>query len=152
MVIRWGRNGKFMACSGFPKCRNTRPLEQDMPEKTDEKCDKCGAQMEIKNGKFGRFLACSNYPECKNIKPYTLGVKCPREGCDGEIVEKRSKKGRVFYGCNRYPECKFASWTKPVAVVCPSCGSPTLTEVKNGESLSCPRCKSTFESSDFEKK
>jgi len=151
MVIRWGRNGKFMACSGFPKCRNTRPLEQDMPEKTDEKCDKCGSQMEIKTGKFGRFLACSSYPKCKNIKPYTLGVKCPREGCDGEIVEKRSKKGRVFYGCNRYPDCKFASWTKPVAVECPSCGSPSLTEVNNGESLSCPRCKSKFESSDFEK-
>ena len=96
MIIRWGRNGKFMACSGFPKCKNTRPLEQDEPEKSDEKCDKCGSPMEIKNGRYGRFLACSNYPDCQNIKPFTLGVKCPYEGCDGDVVEKRSKRGRLF--------------------------------------------------------
>jgi DNA topoisomerase-1 len=150
MIIRWGRKGKFMACSAFPKCKNTRPLDQDAPEKIDEKCEKCGAPMEIRNGKFGRFIACSNYPKCKNIKQFTLGVKCPEKGCDGEIVEKRSKKGRIFYGCNRYPRCKFASWTKPVDISCPACDSPTLVESKNDESYTCPRCKGTFYKSDIE--
>lgn len=151
MIIRWGRNGRFMACSGFPGCRNTRPLEQDAtpPETTDEKCEKCGSPMEVKTGKYGKFLACTAYPKCKNIKPYSLGVKCPEEGCDGMVSEKRSKKGRIFYGCNRYPACKFASWNKPVAIVCPNCGSPTVIEGKGD--YSCPRCKHTFESPAAEK-
>jgi len=148
MIIRWGRNGKFIACSGFPKCKNTRPLEQDVPEKTDVMCDKCGSPMEIKNGRFGRFLACSNYPKCRNIKPIALGVKCPEKGCAGEIIEKRTKRGKLFYGCNRYPECKFASWTRPVSIACTVCDSPTLIESKDGESYSCPRCKSTIAKHD----
>lgn len=150
MVIRWGRNGKFMACSGFPKCRNTKPLNEVEPQATDEVCDKCSSPMEVKSGKYGRFLACSNYPDCKNIKPLSLGVKCPEKGCDGEVLEKRSKKGRLFYGCSRYPDCKFASWNKPVNVACVNCGSPTLIENKNGETLSCPRCKNKFDSEDIE--
>jgi len=145
MVIRWGRNGRFMACSGFPACKNTRPLEQEgAKESTGEVCEKCGSPMEVKTGKFGKFLACSNYPACRNIKSYSLGVKCPLEGCDGMIAEKRSKKRRVFYGCNRYPSCKFASWNKPVAISCPACGSPTVTEGKGG-GYSCPRCRHSFE-------
>ena len=142
MIIRWGRNGKFMACSGFPDCKNTKPLAEEAPAVTDEVCEKCGHPMEIKNGRYGRFMACSNYPDCKNIKPISLGLKCPEEGCDGDLVEKRSKKGRIFYGCNGYPKCKFASWKKPVAGPCPACGCPTLIEVRPGESCSCPRCKS----------
>ena len=148
MVIRWGRNGKFLACSGFPECRNTKPLESSEPEKTDAKCDKCGSPMEVKTGRYGRFLACSNYPACKNIKPYTLGVPCPMEGCDGEMVEKRSRRGKVFFGCSKYPECKYASWTKPVAVPCPTCGCPTVAEAKNGETYTCPRCKHVFDKED----
>jgi DNA topoisomerase I len=145
MIIRWGRNGRFMACSGFPDCRNTRPLEQDAPvETTTEVCEKCGHPMEVKSGKYGKFLACSNYPACKNIKPFSLGVPCPEEGCAGTITEKRSKKGRIFYGCNKYPACKFASWNRPVAVACPACGCPTTVEAKSG-GYSCPRCKHTFE-------
>jgi len=151
MVIRWGRGGKFMACTGFPACRNTKPLNAPEPEKTGEVCDKCGSPMVVKTGKYGRFLACSNYPKCRNIKPYPLGVKCPVEGCDGEIVEKRSKKGRLFYGCSRYPDCRFASWNKPVAVTCPECGCPTLIESKDGGSYSCPRCKHEFEREEVEK-
>jgi len=145
MVIRWGRNGKFMACSGFPNCRNTKPISERETETTDEICDKCGSPMVVKLGKYGKFLACSNYPDCKNIKPFSLGVKCPEKGCDGEIIEKKSRKGKLFYGCSRYPDCKFASWNKPVNVACRNCGSPTLIESKNGETLSCPRCKSTFD-------
>ncbi len=144
MVIRWGRNGKFLACSGFPSCRNTRPLEAEETVTTDEICDKCGSPMEVKSGRYGRFLACSNYPKCKNIKSFTLGVKCPEEGCDGQIVEKRSKRGKVFYGCNRYPECKYASWSKPVALDCPACGCSTVIEGKGG-TYTCPRCKHRFE-------
>ena len=145
LVVRWGRNGKFIACSGFPQCKYTRPLNDEALEKTDEKCDKCGSPMEVKTGKYGRFLACSNYPKCKNIKPFSLGVKCPVDGCDGEIVEKRTRRGKIFYGCNRYPACTFASWTKPVAAQCPDCGSPTLIESQNGDSYSCPQCKNKFE-------
>jgi DNA topoisomerase I len=141
MIIRWGRNGKFMACSGFPDCKNTKPLAEEAPAATDEVCEKCGSAMEIKNGRYGRFMACSNYPECKNIKPISLGLKCPEEGCDGDIVEKRSKKGRIFYGCNSYPKCKFASWKKPVKGPCSVCDSPTLIEERPGESNTCPRCK-----------
>ncbi len=144
MVIRWGRNGKFMACSGFPKCRNTKPLNEAKPQTTNEVCDKCGSMMEVKTGKYGKFLACSNYPSCKNIKPLSIGVKCPEKGCDGEIIEKRSKKGRIFYGCSHYPKCKFASWDKPINIACTNCDSPVLIENKNGEILSCPRCKSKF--------
>ena len=145
LVVRWGRNGKFIACSGFPQCKFTRPLDDVAVEKTDEKCDKCGSPMEVKTGKYGRFLACSNYPKCKNIKPFSLGVKCPVDGCDGEIVEKRTRRGKIFYGCNRYPACTFASWTKPVAAQCPDCGSPTLLESQSGDSYSCPQCKNKFE-------
>ncbi|MBT4483849.1 MAG: type I DNA topoisomerase, partial [Candidatus Latescibacteria bacterium] len=145
MVIRWGRNGKFMACSGFPSCKNTRSIDEQETEKTDEVCEKCGSPMEVKKGKYGRFLGCSKYPECKNIKPYSLGVKCPLKSCEGEMVEKKSKKGKIFYGCSRYPDCKFASWTLPVSITCPNCGCPTLVETKNGESCSCPRCRSTFD-------
>lgn len=151
MLIRWGRNGKFMACSGFPACRNTKPLAENEKETTDEICDKCGSMMEVKSGKYGRFLACSNYPKCKNVKPYTLGLKCPQEGCDGNMVEKKTKAGKLFYGCSRYPSCKFASWSKPVAVTCPVCGSPTVVESRNGESYSCPRCKNKFERDAVEK-
>ncbi len=145
MIIRWGRNGRFMACSGFPKCKNTKPLDDQEQIKTDEICDKCGSPMEVKSGRYGRFIACSNYPDCKNIKPFSLGVKCPEEGCDGDLVEKKSKRGRLFYGCSRYPDCKYASWDKPVAKECPSCGCPTVIEAKNGGSYSCPRCKTRFE-------
>lgn len=146
MIIRWGRRGKFMACSGFPACKNTRPVEGRETETTDEVCEKCGSMMEIKTGRYGRFLACSGYPKCKNIKPLSLGVKCPVEGCDGEILEKKSKKGKLFYGCNRYPGCTFVSWNKPVAVTCPECKCPALIESKDGELYSCFRCGSKFDS------
>ncbi len=145
MVIRWGRNGKFMACSAFPKCKNTKPLnEPEEPETTDEICDKCGSPMVIKRGRFGKFLACSNYPACKNTKPLSTGIKCPKEGCDGDIIERRSKKGRVFYGCSRYPKCDFVSWDKPVNRPCLECGNNYLVEKytkAKGSFLRCPVCK-----------
>ncbi len=147
MVVRWGRRGRFLACSGFPECRSSRPLEgeeSEEPEPTDEKCDECSAPMVIRTGRFGRFLACTRYPECKGRRPLVTktGAHCPE--CDGDLVERRSKKGRVFYGCNNYPKCKFAVWTKPLATPCPECGG--LVTVAGGKDDSktrgkCSACK-----------
>jgi DNA topoisomerase-1 len=138
MVIKWGRNGRFLACPGYPECKNTSDFAQASDGKitvlekkvstTDEVCEKCGGAMVIKVGKFGRFLACSNYPDCKTTKALSLGVKCPREGCKGNVTQKRSKKGRVFYGCTEYPKCDFAAWDRPVAKICPQCNAPYLIE------------------------
>jgi DNA topoisomerase-1 len=140
MVIRWGRHGRFMACSGFPKCRNTRPLDTknienriqnagEIIQETEEKCDKCGATMAIKSGRYGKFLACSRYPECKNTKPLPTGIKCPVDG--GDIIERRSRKGKSFWSCSNYPKCKFASWYRPVSQKCPKCGADFLFERKS---------------------
>lgn len=145
MVIKWGRNGRFLACSGWPECKSTQPLpEEAAKNKTDEKCEKCGSDMVIKSGRFGRFMACSGYPDCKNTKPLTLGVKCPKKGCGGKLVEKTTKTKRIFYGCTNYPKCDFASWDKPVTRPCPVCKSPYMfqkTSKVKGEFLRCPECK-----------
>ena len=96
----------------------------NMDEETDEICEECGSNMVIKYGRFGKFMACKNYPECKNTKPLVnkIGVKCPK--CkDGEIILRKSKKGKAFYGCSNYPECDFISWNKPTGEVCKECGS-----------------------------
>jgi DNA topoisomerase-1 len=141
MVIKTGRYGKFLACSGFPKCRNIKSLGQSEdgppePETTDEVCEKCGAPMVIKSGRFGKFLSCSKYPDCKNMKPLvkSTGVACPECG-KGEIVERRSKRGRIFYSCNQYPNCKFALWSKPTGEKCPKCGS--LLVYGKGDTVVC---------------
>ncbi|MFQ3574396.1 MAG: type I DNA topoisomerase, partial [Thermodesulfovibrionales bacterium] len=128
MVIRWGRHGRFYACSSYPQCKNTRPLESEQQEnlQTDEVCDKCGNPMIIKNGRYGRFLACSNYPKCKNAKPLTTGLKCPVD--NGDIIQRNTKKGKVFWSCSNYPNCKFATWDRPINETCPSCGSSVLFE------------------------
>jgi len=145
MVIKWGRNGRFLACSGWPECRSTRPLpEEEAKSKTDQKCEKCGSDMVIKTGRFGRFMACSAYPDCKNTKPITLGIKCPKPGCGGDILEKTTKTKRTFYGCTNYPKCDFASWDKPVNKPCPVCKHPYMvqkTSKVKGEFLRCPECK-----------
>lgn len=145
MVIRWGKNGRFIACSNFPQCRNTKPLgEEKKPQQaTDKKCPKCGGVLVIKNGRFGQFLGCANYPKCRHIEPLDIGVNCPREDCGGRIVERRSRKGKVFYGCTKYPECDYVSWNRPVERECPECGSPVMEVMnrKDGEVLKCPKCK-----------
>jgi len=146
LVIKWGRNGKFMACSGYPDCKYTRPIEEEQLE-TEISCDLCGSPMVVKTGKFGRFLACSAYPKCKNTKPLSIGVPCPRENCDGEIVEKRTRRGKIFYGCSRYPDCDFATWNLPVNQPCSQCHNPYLelrVSKAKGEYLYCPKCKAEF--------
>jgi len=116
LVIRQGRYGDFIACSNYPKCKFTKnlPAEGDQESTLKETCEKCGRPMTIKHGRYGDFLACTGYPECKNIKPILkkIGVKCPK--CGAELVEKRTKKGKLFYSCSNYPQCDFATWQKPV--------------------------------------
>ena len=146
MIIKWGRNGRFMACSGYPTCKTTKPLPEEA-ELTKHavgiKCDQCGGDMVVKGGRFGAFLGCSNYPTCKNTRPLSIGVKCPR--CkDGDIIERKTKRKRVFYGCSKYPDCDFASWEKPVARACDTCGNEYMVQKYNqtrGEFLACPSCK-----------
>ncbi|ALC15516.1 DNA topoisomerase I [Desulfuromonas soudanensis] len=147
LVVKLGRSGKFLACSGFPECRHTEPLsgeEQEEPVLSEEKCDKCGAPMLIKMGRFGKFLACSAYPACKNIqpliKPKALGITCP-ECKEGEMMEKKSRYGKIFYSCNRYPQCKYALWDLPINEPCPKCGHPVIVEKvtkRDGTYRKCP--------------
>ena len=146
MVVKWGRNGQFLACSGYPDCKNTKPfvrtasgaIEAAPEETTDEVCPKCGSGMVVKRGRFGKFLACSRYPECNHTQGMSTGVLCPEDG--GKIVERRSRFGKVFYSCANYPNCKFAVWYKPVPRPCPQCGAPFLTEKyskKTGPYIAC---------------
>jgi DNA topoisomerase-1 len=131
LLERFGRFGKFMACSAYPECRYTRNLggaERAPDEPTDEVCPSCGRPMVIKHGRYGKFIACSGYPECKTTKPVTLGIACPEPGCTGELVERRSRRGRLFYGCARYPDCKHVLWQRPVGTPCPKCAAPFLVE------------------------
>ncbi len=150
LVVRWGRYGKFIACSGYPECKYTRPLEQEIVE--GEKCPVCGKPMVIRNGKYGRFLACIDYPRCPGVKPLSTGVKCPE--CGGDIVERRNKRGQVFYACSNYPKCKFTLPYKPVPIECPECGYPLLMEVRRGKRFyyQCPSCKKTFSPKDLKVK
>jgi DNA topoisomerase-1 len=147
MVLKKGRFGQFFACSGYPDCKTTKKIggeqkKADVP--LDEDCPKCGNKLVVKQGRFGEFTACSNYPKCRYVKQKTIGMTCPSCG-EGDIIERRSKRGRTFYGCNRYPECGFVSWGKPVPEKCPDCGGMYLVEkyLKSGPVLQCPNedCK-----------
>jgi DNA topoisomerase I len=142
MVLKKGRFGTFFACTGYPDCKTTKQIggpqkKADVP--LDEKCPQCGNNMVQKYGRFGEFTACSNYPTCKYVKQKTIGVKCP-ECSEGEVVERRSKRGKTFFGCNRYPDCAFVAWARPVPEACPDCGNPYLVEkyLKAGAFLQCP--------------
>ena len=152
MVKRWGKRGYFLACSSYPKCRYTREVEgnEENQVETEAKCAKCGGPMVVKNGKFGRFLACSNYPTCKFTQPLDTGVRCPQEGCDGIMVERRTRKGRTFYSCTNYPGCTYALWDKPIPEKCPQCGFPFLVEKqgKGGVAKRCPKKECGYRSSE----
>jgi len=156
--IKVGKNGHFLACSGYPDCTyssdytrdekgSIHPVEHTEEELSDRACEKCGKPMVVKRGRYGDFLACSGYPECKNTHSLnsngsgkSIGVQCPEEGCTGEIVERRSKRGKTFYGCNRFPDCTFATWNKPINRECPACGAKFLVEKttkKQGTFITC---------------
>ena len=147
LVRKFGRRGAFLACPGYPECRYTRPVDDaELPTPVEGKCDLCGAPLVARNGPYGRFISCSRRPDCKFTKKMTLGIKCPECG-QGEIAEKRTKRGKLFYSCTRYPDCKFAAWDKPRLIPCPNCQAPFLVEkeTKKGLTLRCVKCKSTFQ-------
>jgi len=130
MAFKRGRFGEFLACTGYPDCRNTRKIPragEDTPSipdtPLDQVCPQCGKHLVLKQGRFGKFVTCSSYPECKYIQHKGTGVSCPK-GCGGELVERRSRRGRIFYGCSSYPECDFALWHLPLPRKCPECGAP----------------------------
>ncbi len=148
MVIKWGKNGSFLACKGYPKCRNTRDyfrrddgsIELVPEQTTDEKCPTCAGPMVVKRGRYGQFYACTKYPDCKGTRPMSIGVMCPND-CGGYIAERRSKRGRTFYGCSSYPNCTFAAWDRPVQGPCPTCGHKYLIRrysKKDGMMIKCP--------------
>ncbi len=133
MVLKRGRFGQFLACSAYPECKTTRRISKTgvvagPPVMLDEKCPECGSQLSVRQGPFGEYTSCSRYPECKFIKRETTGVACPRAGCEGELVVKKSKRGRVFYGCSAYPACEMVFWDKPVSEPCPQCQAPFILE------------------------
>ncbi|MFQ5828933.1 MAG: type I DNA topoisomerase [Candidatus Methylomirabilia bacterium] len=147
LLERWGRFGKFLACSGYPECKFTQDLSGDgrgRPEEvlTGEACERCGRSMVIREGRYGKFLACQGYPECKNTKPLTTGIACPQGGCGGQLVERRSRRGKAYYACSNYPTCKFMLWQRPVPEPCPKCAAPFQVErLARGRKLvrSCAR-------------
>jgi DNA topoisomerase-1 len=139
MVIKWGRNGYFLACSGFPDCRNTKEYTrnpdgtltvQPATRPSDQICPTCGSPMVIRRGRFGEFLACSRYPDCKTTSAISLGVACPRPGCGGYLSEKRSRRGKIFFGCSNYAKtkCDFVSWDRPLPKPCPQCGAAFVVQ------------------------
>jgi DNA topoisomerase-1 len=149
MVLKRGRFGQFMACTGYPDCKTTRRLDQgkkvpDIP--LDETCPLCKRNLILRHGRYGEFTSCSGYPDCKYVKQNFIGVKCP-ECKEGELVEKRARKGNTFYGCGNYPKCKFTSAAKPVPEKCPSCGHEYLVERirKDGTVIACPNKECDYE-------
>src|SRR5580698_3861915 len=145
MVLKKGRFGTFFACSGYPECKTTKQIgaaQKKTVIQLDELCPNCNHNLVLKSGRFGEFTACSNYPACKYVKQKLIGVKCP-ECTEGEIIERRSKRGKTFYGCNRWPDCNFVAWGKPVPEKCPECGSPYMVEkwLKAGTFWQCPNAE-----------
>ncbi len=152
LLLRSGRYGNFIACSGFPKCKYTEQIDEDgnavevKVEVADEKCDKCGKDMIIKNGRNGKFLACSGYPECKNTKSLeseskTSETPCPE--CGGKLVYKQSRRG-AFWGCENYPKCKFISKFEPTTIPCKEEGCDGVVAertYRNKEVYECVKCK-----------
>jgi DNA topoisomerase-1 len=132
MIVKTGKFGPFLACSGYPDCKNTRPLgkEEDtvsQGEQTQTPCKKCDGKMIVKLSRTGqKFLACENFPRCKYTEPISTNVPCPEKGCTGKLVERTSKKGRKFFACDQYPKCRFAIWDEPVNQTCPECGTKVL--------------------------
>ena len=154
MVVKWGKTGSFLGCSAYPDCSYTTPFKRvdgkivvdESTKVVDTKCSSCGANMVLKRGKFGEFLGCSRYPDCSQTMPLPTGVKCPKQGCGGDVVAKRTKRGKSFFGCSNYPQCDFVSWQKPVARACETCDSTYLLEkvTKDKVSLVCPDCKAVI--------
>jgi len=152
MVLRRGLFGPFMSCPGFnedPPCKTIRKLSQKQQQKlnapvpTGEDCPVCGKELVLRNGSYGEFVSCSGYPKCKYVKQNLIeGMKCPKCG-EGDLAERKARRGNIFWGCTNYPKCDFTSNYKPVAKTCPKCKSPYLLEktLKSGVFLFCPNSK-----------
>ncbi len=139
LVEKMGKFGKFLACPGFPACKYTRPAEGNGEEVLEHSpCPECGGKLAVRKGRYGRYVSCTNNG-CKYTGPVPAGVSCPVDGCTGQLVERTTKKGKLFYSCSRFPECDFAMWNKPVDRKCHRCGFPLLEERKKG--VYCPNCK-----------
>ncbi len=152
MVIRFNRSGeKFMGCSGFPKCKNAKPLpgsKEVVDEPTGKNCPDCNSLLVIKRGRYGRYVGCSNYPDCRHTESLGTDIACPKTDCEGEIVERTSRKGKLFFGCSKYPDCDQVSWNRPVLYTC-ECGLHFVEERSNktrGTYYSCPECKNSYDS------
>ncbi len=147
MALKRGRFGQFLGCTGYPECRNIRKISKSgavapAPVPIEgETCPVDGAGLVRRHGRFGEFVSCANYPTCKYIKRETTGIACPRPGCKGELIVKKSKRGKIFYGCSEYPKCDAVYWDKPIAEPCPQCNAPFLLEktTKKGTSRVCAR-------------
>ncbi|MBD3265893.1 type I DNA topoisomerase, partial [bacterium] len=142
LVQKWGRTNWFIACTGYPDCKYTESTSEAEIIETEEECDKCGAKMVIRPGRYGQFMACSAYPKCKNAKPLPTGITCPMPDCDGDVVQRRGRRGAYFYGCSNYPNCNFVSWDPPIEETCPQCGNPFLVKKdykRKGPTIKCPK-------------
>lgn len=154
MALRRGRWGVFLACTGYPECKTTRRIKiengavevhHDVP--LAEACPQCGKPLARKTGRYGEYVGCTGYPECRYIRHTESGVACPEPGCGGQLVEKRSRRGRRFYGCSRYPDCRYAVWDRPVPRACPKCGHAFIVErqtKRDGAHYACPACREKF--------
>ena len=155
LAIRLGRNGRFIGCTNYPECDYTRNLDDDgsagaEPEKVGRDCPKCGSELVFKQGRYGKFIGCSAYPKCRFIepleKPKDTGVTCPK--CHkGTLMQRKSRRGKIFYSCSTYPKCDYAVWNEPVAEPCPSCGWPVLTiktTKRSGTQKVCPQQDCSF--------
>lgn len=147
MVKKFGRNGPFLACPKYPECKTTMPLEDEVPvEAPNVPCPTCGGVMRVRTGRFGKFLACASYPDCKGTRPFTLQIPCPECG-KGELVERRTKRGKNFFGCSAYPACTFGLWDRPLKQPCPACSYSILVQKHTktkGDYQQCPKCKAKF--------
>jgi DNA topoisomerase-1 len=150
-MVKWGRNGQFLACSNYPDCNSTQDFKKDLegtyhilPKNYfHDPCPTCNKRLEVKKGKYGRFVRCEEYPQCETTLPYYLQITCP--DCNkGKFAEKKSRYGKIFYGCTSYPDCENAIWAKPYEHACVGCGYGIMVyrETKReGKQLQCPKCK-----------
>lgn len=149
LVAKTGRFGPFVACANYPQCRYTRPIDDagQVVQPPEAPCPRCKSPLVVKSGRYGPFIACSAYPKCKHTQPITLGIACPRCG-EGELAQKRTRRGKVFYGCTRYPDCDFSTWSPPVEAECPECRSKLAVQKstkRKGDYLKCISCGAEFE-------
>jgi len=150
LVIKEGRYGRFKACTGYPDCTYKQSITKKKATPLDEKCPECGSQLVLRHGKYGPFTACSNYPECKYIKKESkdTGIVCPEEGCGGTIIQKKTRKGKIFFGCSNFPKCKYATWDEPVDQPCPECGRHFILKkrrIKENPTLYCSSDNCAYE-------